>query len=87
MEKKSEKKGEHEEKTRLIGKKIAEERKKKGLTQDQFAKLCGIGMQSLVRIEKGTNFTASTLLSIQKALRIKGSELTESFWFHFKELD
>jgi len=85
--KKKVKKNSYEDNIKLLGGIIAKERRKKRLTQAQFATLCEIGVQSLIRVEKGENFTTSTLLAIQKGLRIGGAELTKGFWFNFKELD
>ncbi len=81
------KKSNYESNIKVLGKVISGERRKKGLTQMQFAALCGISTQSLLRVERGENFTTLTLLAIQQGLRISGADLTKGFWSNFKELD
>ena len=60
----------------LLGKRIKELRIKKGLTQEQFAELVGMGERNLSKIECGINFvSADTLDRITKALDITPKEL------------
>ncbi|NVK65692.1 MAG: helix-turn-helix transcriptional regulator [Flavobacteriales bacterium] len=59
-----------------LGKRIAEERKKHGWTQEKFAELSGIERSSLARIESGgVNSTINKLRQIAKALDIEIGEL------------
>ena len=62
----------------LIGNKIAELRKLKGISQYK-AKLVMMEQSNLARIEKGlTNPTIKTLLKISDALEVKLSELFDN---------
>ena len=59
----------------LIGNKIAELRKLKGISQYKLAKLVMMEQSNLARIEKGlTNPTIKTLLKISDALEVKLSD-------------
>ena len=61
-----------------IWEKIAELRKKKGLTQVQFAKKLKIQRTALTRIELGkTNYTIKSLRNIAKELEISIEELVD----------
>lgn len=51
--------------------KVAELRKKAGLTQVDLAKRIGISRQALISIEKGANPSGETLLKIASILRTK----------------
>tara|TARA_R110000787_G_scaffold176926_1_gene288994 strand:- start:215 stop:472 length:258 start_codon:yes stop_codon:yes gene_type:complete len=63
----------------LIGNKIAELRKLKGISQYKLAKLVMMEQSNLARIEKGlTNPTIKTLLKISDALEVKLSELFDN---------
>ncbi len=84
---KKNKKNTYEGNIKVLGKRIAEERKKKGLTQNQLAELCQLSLPNIKRVEKGENFTISSLLAIQEALRIKGTELMQGIWVTLRELD
>ena len=60
----------------LLGKRIKELRTQRGLTQEQFAELVGMGERNLSKIECGINFiSADTLDRITKALKITPKEL------------
>ncbi len=64
-----------------LGQKIQMLRKKRRLTQDQFAELIGIDPKNVSKIENGNNYpSAETLTSIAKALEVDIYEL-----FVFKE--
>ena len=61
-----------------LGKRIANERKKHGHTQEEFAELSGVERSSLSRIESGgVNSTINKLRQIAKALDIEISELVD----------
>ena len=63
----------------MIGKRIAEIRAKKGMTQEQLAGKMGIGPKYLSSIERGKeNPTLNTLITLSKAL---GVDLGEIFSF------
>ena len=71
----------------LLGKRIKELRIKKGLTQEQFAELVGMGERNLSKIECGINFiSADTLNRITKALNITPKELFDFEHLKNKEL-
>ena len=62
-----------------LGQKIQTLRKKRRLTQEQFAELIGIDPKNVSKIENGNNYPSSeTLTSIAKAL---GVEIYELFVF------
>lgn len=62
-----------------LGKRIQLLRKRKKLTQEQFAELVGIDPKSISKIENGVNYpTAETLTSIANAL---DAEIYELFLF------
>lgn len=64
-----------------LGQKIQMLRKKRRLTQEQFAELIGIDPKNVSKIENGNNYpSAETLTSIAKALEVDIYEL-----FVFKE--
>ena len=55
-----------------IGKRIAELRKEKGMTQTQLAKKCGMAQPNIATIEAGKNSTTIDVLErITKALGVK----------------
>lgn len=65
-----------------LGKQIAKERKRKGLTQLDLASLVNMEKASITRLEKGrTNPTSLTLLKISKAL---GVPISKFFAFQKK---
>ena len=67
---------------KLLGQRIKELRKIKGLTQEELAEKMEIDQRNLSKIECGNNFiTAETLAKILSALDIEPSEL-----FTFKHL-
>ncbi len=49
--------------TKIIGEKIAEIRKQKGITQRELAQRLGMKQQSISRIENGENSTGIDLLT------------------------
>ncbi len=58
-----------------LGKEIAKQRKKKGLTQLDLASLVNMEKATITRLEKGrTNPTSLTLLKISKALGVPVSK-------------
>lgn len=60
----------------MIGKRIAEIRSRKGMTQEQLAGKMGIGPKYLSSIERGKeNPTLNTLLSLSKALGVDLGEI------------
>lgn len=60
----------------LLGKRIKEIRKKRGLTQEKLAELAGIETPSLSNIENGKNYTNNeTLEKLSDALKIRPYEL------------
>ena len=59
-----------------LGQKIQTLRKKRRLTQEQFAELIGIDPKNVSKIENGNNYPSSeTLTSIAKALDVEIYEL------------
>ena len=59
-----------------LGQKIQMLRKKRRLTQEQFAELIGIDPKNVSKIENGNNYpSAETLTSIAKALEVDIYEL------------
>lgn len=55
-----------------IGKRIAELRKEKGMTQVQLAKKCGMAQPNIAAIEAGKNSTTIDVLErIAKALNVR----------------
>jgi len=68
----------YNEDLKRLGKRIAELRTEKGLTQNNIADLCDIERSNIARIEAGnTNPTYLTLLKIANALNISISELLD----------
>jgi transcriptional regulator with XRE-family HTH domain len=56
---------------KLIGKRIAELRKKQRLTQTQLGDLCEMERSAIARLESGTeNVTAATFYKLSKALNV-----------------
>lgn len=59
-----------------LGKEIAKQRKKQGLTQLDLASLVDMEKATITRLEKGrTNPTSLTLLKLSKALKVPVSKL------------
>lgn len=60
------------EKLSTIGKKIRQQRKGVGLSQDKLSKLAGVAYNTIVKIESGENPnpTIGTLNKIAKALKV-----------------
>lgn len=55
----------------LVGKRIAELRKERKMTQQQLADLCEMERSAIARLEGGTeNITASTFYKLSQALGI-----------------
>lgn len=61
---------------KIIGKKIAAERKKQGLTQEDLAGLCDMDRSYLSEIENGhKNLSVISLLKIAEALKIETNDI------------
>lgn len=61
-----------------LGQKIAELRKAKGYTQEQFAKLTKMNRAALARLEREPiNLTMKTLIQISKSLKIEIHDLVK----------
>lgn len=59
-----------------IGKRIAEIRKEKGITQQELASICNYEKSNMSRIEAGrTNMTVLTLEKIAEALDVELTDL------------
>lgn len=62
-----------------VGQRIAEERKKQGLTQEGLAGLTDMDRSFLSEIENGhKNFSITTLIRISEALKVDASFLLEN---------
>lgn len=62
-----------------IGRKIAEERKSQGLTQEGLAGLTDMDRSFISEIENGhKNFSVTTLLRISEALKVKAAYFLEA---------
>lgn len=61
----------------VVGKRIQQYRKQKGLTQEALAELIGIDTISLSKIETGRNYPTSE--NITKVARVLGVEVYELF--------
>ena len=60
---------------RLVGAKIREIRKSRGVSQESFADLCGLHRTHMSLVERGKlNFTLSTLRAILDSLEVKASD-------------
>jgi len=64
----------------LLGKRIKELRKQKGLTQEQLAELIDLETTSLSGIESGRHYPS--LPTIEKIARVLGIEIKMLFDFH-----
>lgn len=61
---------------RSIGRRIAEMRVERGLTQEEYAERCGWSLKYLQRIEAGRqNLSVRSLVKLANALRIRAAEL------------
>ncbi|HEY1957294.1 MAG TPA: helix-turn-helix transcriptional regulator [Polyangiaceae bacterium] len=58
-----------------VGRRIAELRKERGLTQEQFSVLLGTSFQWVSQLEAGRNVTLHSLARIANALRVPLAEL------------
>lgn len=68
----------------LLGKRIKELRKEKGVTQERLAEIIGIDPNNLSRIEKGRNYpTPENLSKIANALNVSPDKLY--FFTHHKD--
>ena len=67
---------------RLLGKRIREIRKYKGLTQEQLSEKANLDQRSLSHIECGGAFPSKSLLEISEALNIEHKDL-----FDFEHLE
>jgi len=56
--------------------KIQKEREKKGMSQQELARLAHVTQQQLSNIENGSNYTVKTLLKIGNALDMKDLKLS-----------
>jgi transcriptional regulator with XRE-family HTH domain len=67
------------EKIKMLGKKIKESREARDLTQEEFARRCGISRQAIAKIEQGKtkNMLVSTLWKIAACLKVPARELLE----------
>jgi len=63
---------------RGIGRRIAELRKEKGMTQEQFSVLLGTSFQWVSQIEGGRNMTVHSLVRVANALGIGLDALFET---------
>jgi transcriptional regulator with XRE-family HTH domain len=62
----------------LIGQRIAQKRKDKGLSQEDLAGLCDIDRSYLSEIENGhKNFSVMVLMTIAQALGIRSGDLLD----------
>lgn len=62
---------------RDVGRRIAELRASKKLTQEKFAELLGIELRNVQRLERGANVTLLTLSAVAGALGVRPIELFE----------
>ncbi len=70
---------------KLLGRRIKELRKKKGLKQEKLAELVGLEPTSISNIENGYNYP--TIQNLEKITNILESSLSEIFQFdHQKEI-
>ncbi len=70
----------------LLGKRIKEIRKRRGLTQEKLAELAGIEIPSLSNIENGKNYPNNdTLEKISDALSVEPYELYMFEYYRPKE--
>ena len=58
-----------------VGRRIAELRKERGLTQEQFSVLLGTSFQWISQLEAGRNVTLHSLVRITNALHVPLEEL------------
>jgi transcriptional regulator with XRE-family HTH domain len=63
---------------RAVGRRIAELRQQKGLTQEEFSVLLGTSFQWVSQIEGGRNMTLHSLVRIANALKTPLEELFEA---------
>jgi transcriptional regulator with XRE-family HTH domain len=61
--------------TKDIGRRIAELRRERGLTQEQLAVKVGVTFQWLAQVEAGRNVTVYTLVKMANALRAPLADL------------
>lgn len=62
---------------KLLGRRIKELRRQKGLTQEKLAELINIDQRNLSNIECGITFPSRSLLALSKALNIELPQLFE----------
>jgi transcriptional regulator with XRE-family HTH domain len=63
---------------KAVGKQIRIQRRKKGVSQQEFADMCDMELSQINRIELGkVNTTVSTLFRIAEVLEIKASKLLD----------
>jgi transcriptional regulator with XRE-family HTH domain len=61
---------------RLLGETIRKERKKVGVSQEDFAEVCGVHRTYLGQLERGEkNLSFSNILRVARAIQVKPSTL------------
>lgn len=68
---------------KLLGKRIQELRKRKGLKQEQLAEICNVEPASVSNIENGRNYPS--FQTLEKIIRALGISFTEVFKFSHKQ--
>jgi transcriptional regulator with XRE-family HTH domain len=58
-----------------LGRRIAELRRERGLTQEQFAENLGVSAGYVRRLESGVNLTMRSLVGIANALKVPNPDL------------
>lgn len=62
---------------RLVGRKIAELRRERALTQEQLAERLDVGARYVSRAERGENLTLETLVGFANVLGVRARELLD----------
>jgi transcriptional regulator with XRE-family HTH domain len=62
---------------RLVGRRIAELRRLKGITQEEMAELLDVGSRYVSRAERGENLTLETLAKIANGLGVPARQLLD----------
>jgi transcriptional regulator with XRE-family HTH domain len=64
---------------KIFGKRVAELRKRRNLTQEELADLSNLSLSQVARIETGAiNTTLNTIFLLTEALRVTSSELLDA---------
>ena len=64
---------------KLVGRNVKRIRQRKGLTQEQFAEICGFSQQYISGLERGLrNPTIVTIYELARALGVSHLELIQS---------